>query len=210
MNTVHAYHTATLLPSGKVLIAGGMNGNFTPLTITEVYDPSANTWTTVAPLNNAREYHTATLLPSGQVLVAGGFSGLGGYLTSAEVYDLGLGFDEVWRPMVDTVTSPLTLGNALSLTGSGYRGYLFTEASGGGTNSSATNYPVVQIRRLDNDQWLWVPPSAFNNPSFTSLPVTNIPAGPAIVTVFVNGIPSVSQPIVIQSPTKLYLPLILR
>jgi hypothetical protein len=46
---------------------------------------------------------------------------------------------------------------------------------------------------LDNEQWLWVSPGVFTDTTFTSLPVTNTLAGPAIVTVFVNGIPSVSQ-----------------
>ena len=103
---------------------------------------------------------------------------------------------------MNSISSPLTLGNALSLTGSGFRGYQFSEASGGWTNNSATNYPLVQIRRLDNEQWLWVPPSAFNNTSFTSLPVTNLPGGSALVTVFVNGIPSTSQPMNLNYPTS--------
>jgi hypothetical protein len=200
LNTGRYSHTATLLPSGKVLVAGSDSGG--SLNRAEVYDPSADTWTTVASLNTGRHYHTATLLPSGQVLVAGGQDIGGGYPTSAELYDRGLGFEEVWRPTVNTVTSPLTLGNALALPGSGYRGFQFEEASGGGTNNSATNYPLVQIRRLDNEQWLWVLPSAFNNLSFTSLPVTNIPAGPALVTVFVNGIPSTSQPLNLNYATS--------
>lgn len=199
LNTAHYYHTATLLPNGKVLVVGGRTTGGGFFNSSEVYDPSANTWTSVAPLNAARSIHTATLLPNGQVLVVGGFDGT--YLDSAEVYDRDLGFDEAWRPTVNSVTSPLTLGNALSLTGSGFRGYLFTEAGGGGYNSSATNYPLVQIRRLDNEQLLWVPPSAssFNDTSFTSLPVTNTLGGPALVTVFVNGIPSVSQPMSVKA-----------
>jgi len=44
---------------------------------------------------------------------------------------------------------------------------------GGETNNSATNYPLVQIQRLDNEQRLWLlhPASAT---AFASLPVTNI------------------------------------
>ena len=49
-------HTATLLPSGKVLVAGGY-GSSGYLTSAEVYDPIANTWTTIASLNAARGSH---------------------------------------------------------------------------------------------------------------------------------------------------------
>ena len=65
-------HTATLLPSGKVLVAGGYTTGGLPKPA-EVYDPSENTWTTVAALGTERTWHTATLLPNGSVLVAGGF-----------------------------------------------------------------------------------------------------------------------------------------
>lgn len=210
LKTARDSHTATLLPNGKVLVAGGLTVyDGASLASAELYDPSANTWTSVAPLNNRRSVHTATLLPDGKVLIVGGH-GASDPTTSAEVHDRGLGFDDGWRPTVNTVSSPLSLGNPLSLTGFGLRGYLFTEASGGGTNNSATDYPLVQIRRLDNEQWLWVSPSAFSDTAFTSLPVTNIPAGPALVTVFVNGIPSVSNALVLRVYQYLFLPVVLK
>ena len=77
-------HTATLLPNGKVLVAGGYNGG--ALTSAELYDPASGTWTATGSLNTARYDHTATLLPNGKVLVAGGISN-GSDLTSAELYD---------------------------------------------------------------------------------------------------------------------------
>ena len=83
MNTARSYHTATILPSGKVLVAGGYNGY--SVNSAELYDPSLNTWTNLTSMNTARCYHTATMLPSGKVLVAGGNNG--GYLNSAELYD---------------------------------------------------------------------------------------------------------------------------
>jgi Kelch motif len=84
LNSAHSYHTATLLPNGKILVAGGYAGSF--LRSVEVYDPIANTWTPVASLNSARAYHTATLLSSGKVLVVGGHNGTS-EITSTEVYD---------------------------------------------------------------------------------------------------------------------------
>ena len=64
-------HTATLLPNGKVLVAGG-DAVAQPLASAELYDPASGTWTPTGSLNTARSEHTATLLPNGKVLVAGG------------------------------------------------------------------------------------------------------------------------------------------
>ncbi|WP_240359166.1 Kelch repeat-containing protein [Pyxidicoccus trucidator] len=74
-------HTATRLPSGKVLVAGGSSRTTTLRTV-EVYDPATNAWTSGPQLGLARSNHSATLLPSGKVLVAGGGSTL-----TAELYD---------------------------------------------------------------------------------------------------------------------------
>jgi hypothetical protein len=72
MNTARMYYAATLLPNGKVLVAGG-DGNTSALSSTELYNPASGTWTTAGSLNTARDVFTATLLTNGQVLVAGGY-----------------------------------------------------------------------------------------------------------------------------------------
>jgi WD40 repeat protein len=78
-------HTATLLPNGKVLVAGGQGAS----TSAEVYDPVAKTWTaTTHSMKEPRYNHTATLLPNGKVLVTGGYNTLASTaLQSAELYD---------------------------------------------------------------------------------------------------------------------------
>src|SRR5207245_4264477 len=73
LNTGRQFHTTTLLPNGKVLVAGG-NGNNGTLKSAELYDPVTGTWSNIGNLNTDRAFHTATLLPNGKVLVAGGFS----------------------------------------------------------------------------------------------------------------------------------------
>jgi N-acetylneuraminic acid mutarotase len=83
-------HTATLLPDGRVLVAGGGNvGYFT--SGAEIYDPSSGTWGPTGALGTARGIHTATLLPDGRVLAAGGnHNNINEPLTalsSAELYD---------------------------------------------------------------------------------------------------------------------------
>src|SRR5205823_244016 len=66
-----ARHSATLLPNGKVLVAGGIDVAET-LSSAELYDPSSGTWSSTGSLITPREEPTATLLPNGQVLVCGG------------------------------------------------------------------------------------------------------------------------------------------
>ena len=71
MTEAREKHTATLLPSGKVLIAGGYGG-FSVCASVELYDPAVGTFTAAGNMTMARWSHTATLLPSGKVLIAGG------------------------------------------------------------------------------------------------------------------------------------------
>ena len=70
LNTGRDVHTATLLPNGKVLVAGGDDSS--SLSSAELYDPASGSWSATGSLNTGRDSHTATLLPNGKVLVAGG------------------------------------------------------------------------------------------------------------------------------------------
>ena len=187
MNVGRYIHSAALLPDGQVLVAGGYNGGSSA----ELYDPAAGTWSATGSMGTARSFCAATLLPNGLVLAAGGDAS--GALANAEVYDLGLGYLLAWQPTVDAATSPLVLGQSLAATGSGWRGYGLTEASGSGYNNSATNYPLVQLYRLDNAQAGWLPTNVFSATALTTLPVRGYAPGPALVTVFVNGIPSAAR-----------------
>lgn len=70
-------HTATLLPSGKVLVIGGTSSESGGGRIPELYDPVTNVWVPMSPATS-RAYHVTLPLPSGKLLVAGG--GVGGEL----------------------------------------------------------------------------------------------------------------------------------
>src|SRR5207253_2071157 len=71
LNTARYFHTATLLPKGKVLVAGGWDG-FNPFTSAALFDPPSRLWSKTTSLNTARREHTASLLLNGTVLVAAG------------------------------------------------------------------------------------------------------------------------------------------
>jgi len=63
-------HTATLLPNGNVLVAGGSRD--LPIAGAELYHPVSGTWTAADSLDTARLIHMATLLRNVKVVVAGG------------------------------------------------------------------------------------------------------------------------------------------
>ena len=87
LGTARDSHTATLLPNGNVLVAGGYSNTTGPLASAELYDPANRTWTATESLNTARDSLTATLLPNGMVLVAAGVGSGGQVSASAELYD---------------------------------------------------------------------------------------------------------------------------
>lgn len=87
-NMIHyrAAATATLLPDGRVLVAGGTEGNNahdvadvadllgTALKTTEIYNPTSNTWTAGPNMNEPKAGAMAVTLNDGRWLVAGGIT----------------------------------------------------------------------------------------------------------------------------------------
>src|SRR2546428_13430083 len=60
-------HTATVLPNGKVLVAGGYS-NGVRLSSVELYDPANGKSSTTSALITGRADHTASLLQNGKCL----------------------------------------------------------------------------------------------------------------------------------------------
>src|SRR5205085_4801646 len=57
LHTARDIHTATLLPNGLVLVAGGLNTASVESRSAELYDPASGTWTATGSLNEGRFYH---------------------------------------------------------------------------------------------------------------------------------------------------------
>lgn len=251
MHHGRADHTATLLPSGLVLVAGGVSNTFTPsIASAELYDPVTGTWTETDAMSTGRWLHTATLLANGQVLAARGYNL--GYLSSAELYDpvtrtwsvttnsglaafastatllvngrvllaggwtgsnaipaaelfeLRQGFVPLFRPRITEALSPLSLGGNLVLAGVQFRA--LSEGTGGnGAQSSPVDHPVVQLRRLDNEQIRYVAAAAWSPTNFISAPLLDFPHGPVMVTVFAGGIPGIGAVVNVTVPPPLII-----
>lgn len=90
MHVARASHTATLLPNGKVLIAGGFAGSGaegSPYASAEIYDPASGRFTPTASMTARRSGHTATQLKNGKILITGGWTGRYDAHGTAELFD---------------------------------------------------------------------------------------------------------------------------
>jgi hypothetical protein len=254
LRTPTAGHTATLLPTGEVLVAGGQDDQGRPQAVAQLYDPALGSFVEIsAGLNVARAFHRATLLPGGRVLLSGGvgtagqavdrtelydrvsnrfFSGptlavgasrhvavllgtnrvllCGGTVNpgsssaQAEIFDPGQGYAGVrLAPSVQSLTNPLTMPGAITAMGNNFTGD--SDGSSGSPNASPTNYPLLQLQRVDNDdQRLLLADTshaqAWSDHSITSALQSRVPAGHWRATVIANGVPS-TQTFITVSPS---------
>jgi galactose oxidase-like protein/invasin-like protein/Big-like domain-containing protein len=112
---------ATLLPTGEVLVTGGVNGDRAnpalKVNATELWSPATGTWTLMAPSAPLlRGYHSTTLLlPDGRLIHAGGGAG-GGTIDNLnyEIYSPPYLFKGA-RPNVTGVTGTAGYGQTLTV-----------------------------------------------------------------------------------------------
>jgi hypothetical protein len=127
LHELRAAHTATLLPGGKVLIAGGFRKSSNTYSqlytkTAELYDPVSRSFSLTGSMQIARCGQEATLLPGGDVLITGGNNDTP-HLASAELYS---GSTGTWTRLPDMLAGReghravlLTNGKVLIVGGSG-------------------------------------------------------------------------------------------
>lgn len=176
--------TASLTSDGLILLVGDRFGE-----ISALYDPSTNAWFTNLPATVERRESVPTLLPDGSILFTGGYGDFD-VLSSAERFTRGGEIDAVRRPLIASLN--FEADSRLVLSGSGLRA---VGAYGGGTGDSATDYPLIQLRRIDSGSTTYLRPDSlagFSATSFESGP--RIPyEGHVLITPFVNGLAGRSQ-----------------
>ena len=113
--TARYAHTATRLPDGQILVAGGhtASGSISSMTASaEIYNPSTGVFSSIGSLVTARGEHAAASLLDGRVLVIGGLGFAGGNpvnLASAEIYDPATGAWTVTGTMGTARRTPIAL-----------------------------------------------------------------------------------------------------
>lgn len=128
MITARSGHTATLLLSGKVLIAGGVSTT-TAVASAEIYDPSTGMFTATGSMTTARASHAATLLPDGRVLIVGGNIPSNSLTASAEIYDPASGtFTALVNPTTQPGSTATLLNNSKVLIAGGPNAQLYDPA----------------------------------------------------------------------------------
>ncbi len=176
MTTARADHTATLLPNGKVLIAGGQGDGFQDLASAELYDPSTRTFAATGSMIMPRHAHSATLLADGRVLIAGGTQGVnpGTAVFTTEIYD----------PSTGAFTAT---GNLTSIGGEVYAipGDVTTLLPDGRVFVAATNNAEI----YDPQSGTFTPTGPYAGPSIMDATVTLLTNGKVLVT-GVSGCPT--------------------
>ena len=123
---IHA--NGVLLPDGNVFVVGGMSryghghgsdghSHSEPGVVyeAELYDPSANTWTLMAPQQRPRVYHsTAILLPDGRVISMGGNPRAKVIEKSIEIFSPPYLFRGM-RPIITKHPEQITYGKSFSV-----------------------------------------------------------------------------------------------
>ncbi|WP_147439414.1 kelch repeat-containing protein [Corallococcus sp. CA049B] len=92
------FHTATMLTSGRLLVAGGVTSTAEGVATSELFDPETGSWSPADVMTTSRAFHTATHLQDGRVLVAGGIAPGGARHASAEVFNPATGS---WSPVAN-------------------------------------------------------------------------------------------------------------
>ncbi|MBL8756091.1 MAG: hypothetical protein JNK15_22550 [Planctomycetes bacterium] len=105
LTTPRSMHSATKLPNGTWLFAGGVNATNDPQASCEIYDPIADTFTAVTPMGTPRMGHTATLLANGKVLVTGGIQAMPVVPTQLEPVHQTVATSELYDPVANTWTA---------------------------------------------------------------------------------------------------------
>jgi len=144
MRGIRAMYAATLLPNGKVLVAGGLAGVIDtsnagkPTNGAEIYDPTNNNWTAAPAMTGSRAMPSGVMLSDGLFAVIGGGSGSLWAPTATQTVEAYDYLNSKWTAMPKMVT---TRAGALAIELRSCGVLVF----GGGTGSSATSTNTTEL-----------------------------------------------------------------
>jgi galactose oxidase len=187
------HHNAVLLPTGDVLVVGGLSGTaFNDLSTAvhpaEIWNPTSGVWTTLASNTVNRGYHTtAILLPDARVLLTGSGDGAGAPSElNAEIFSPPYLFNGP-RPTISSSPSRLAYGNSYRI--------------GSPDASSITRVSLIRLGSTThafdmNQRYLKLAFTADATGLTVSAPTTRLRAPQGHYMLFIvngNGVPSVAK-----------------
>ncbi|MDP8961060.1 MAG: kelch-like protein, partial [Actinomycetota bacterium] len=188
-------HTATRLPDGRVLIAGGIGsegGAVAAVASAELYDPATRTFARTGQMTQPRSDHAAVILAGGRVLAVGGDGGESA-LSGGEIYDPARG---AWSQ-----TAPLRQprrGHSATLLDDGS-----VLVAGGEFFSQGARTSLASAERFDPSRETWADAGAMSCPRSEHAAVV-LPGGVVLVAAGDAAFPG--QPPIAQSCVDLYTP----
>ncbi len=198
MSTPRFAPVAVTLQSGKVLVVGGTTDNTgsTALDTGEVYDPSTNTWTSVAnTMSSPRgDYPAIALLPNGNVVIAGGADSSGNAVASADIYN----------PATNTFTPAAAMSTARILTAAIPLPSGKVLVVGGQDTTTLTPIDTAEIYNPGSNSWS---PASNSMSVARTLPgVAPLPNGDVLVAGGVMSGSTLSTPSVTTASADIYDP----
>ena len=195
--------TGSATTSGKVLVAGGING-VTSLTTAQLYDPTAGTWTpaTSMPASSSRHAHTATVLPNGNVVLIGGMNGTG-LRNTAVVYNPSSGAG-AWTAVTATMSSNRRFHTAtlLSSSNSNFNGRVLVAGGNSGNSTSLTTVQLFVPNNTTPASSTWTTTTALTGTAREGHTATTLSNNNVLVTGGKNGSTTLGTALVFTIPAS--------
>src|SRR6516164_4111220 len=175
-------HTATLLKTGQVLVAGGSAYEVTCYASAELYDPATGDWKATGNMTQPRCLHSATLLSNGNVLVAGGVSSLYDSNTQSDTDTVTTA--EICNPATHTwtATGSLNASRADAATTLLQDGKVLTVGGYNKTGQSTSNTYLTSAELYDPAAGHWSFTTSIPVSSFESITPVTLPDGDVLIS----------------------------
>ena len=211
-----ALHNSVVLPSGEVMVIGGMPNPITfsdtnAILTAEIWNPTTGTWRDVAPISVPRNYHsTALLLPDGRVFSGGG--GLCGQGCAANHFDVQLyspaylfnaNGTPATRPAITQAPASANNGSTINVSTTGGTQFVLMRyaAVTHSVNSDQRRIPLAATQLSTGYYQLSIPSDGIATPGNYMLFALDSKGVPSIATT-INVGPAPHPTIGISSPTN--------
>jgi Galactose oxidase, central domain/Kelch motif len=191
MSAARAGATATLLPSGKILIAGGFDASENALNTAEIFNPADGTFVaTDNTMTDARGFHTASLLLDGKVLLVSGLTDNNGSPSStADIFDPTAGTNGRFTES-SGFPAPSAAGASVVFPGGPLMGKVLITGGDGCTTGAVCSFPTSELYNPVMDEFI---PVSSMNESRMNHTATLLQNGKVLITAGINVFATMSS-----------------